>query len=264
MKVTVLGGSAAGGNTGAGCSGYLLQQGDASLVLDLGPGTVLELRKHIDIRRLGGVVVSHLHLDHILDVAALTFGLRYNPIPPDRTVPLFLPPGAEPLREAWTMAFDGPGKPDFLETAFEVHEYDPDEPLEIDGLRVSFAPTVHYVPCWAIRVDPVDGPPVGYTADTGPTADLASLFRGVSLLVAEATLVDDRGEPFETRGHLTAQEAGQLATDAGAETLLLTHMWEEFGFKRYRQQAAKSFSGRVELATPGLTIDVGLGTHPAQ
>ena len=35
--VTVLGGSAAGGNTGAGCSGYLIRRPNSTFVLDFGP-----------------------------------------------------------------------------------------------------------------------------------------------------------------------------------------------------------------------------------
>ena len=48
MQVTVLGGAAAGGNTGMGCSGYLFESEGAQVVVDLGPGTMLELRQHCD------------------------------------------------------------------------------------------------------------------------------------------------------------------------------------------------------------------------
>ena len=65
MKLTVLGGSAAGGNTGIGCSGLLVQEADTSLVIDLGPGTLLELRKHVDYRVISAIIISHYHLDHI-------------------------------------------------------------------------------------------------------------------------------------------------------------------------------------------------------
>ena len=50
MIVTVLGGSAAGPNTGAGCAGFLLQEQSTAVVLDLGPDTIGELRKHVDFR----------------------------------------------------------------------------------------------------------------------------------------------------------------------------------------------------------------------
>ena len=56
------------------------------------------------------------------------------------------------------------------------------------------------------------------------------------------------------RGSLTAAEAGALAAAAGAETLVLTHMWEELDFASYRQGAARAFPGRIEMASPGLSV----------
>ncbi|MCC6790905.1 MAG: MBL fold metallo-hydrolase, partial [Thermomicrobiales bacterium] len=51
-------------------------------------------------------------------------------------------------------------------------------------------------------------------------------------------------------------EAGELATRVGCRTLVLTHIWEESGFDRAREQAAQSFHGRIEVARPGLLVDV--------
>ena len=68
MKLTVLGGSAASPNVGMGCAGVLLQTDRTRLVLDLGPGTLQELRRHTDFRTLDAVIVSHMHVDHVLDL----------------------------------------------------------------------------------------------------------------------------------------------------------------------------------------------------
>ena len=70
MIVTVLGGSAAGPNTGAGSAGFLIQHGGTSVVLDLGPDTLRELRQHSDLRELTAVVISHYHADHFYGLQA--------------------------------------------------------------------------------------------------------------------------------------------------------------------------------------------------
>lgn len=93
-RLTILGGSAAGVGTGQGCTGYLVQSDSTSIVLDLGPNTLLELRKHTDFRRLDGIVISHLHMDHVLDLFAMRFALAYNPERPPRPIPLWLPPSS--------------------------------------------------------------------------------------------------------------------------------------------------------------------------
>src|SRR5215213_12027870 len=81
MELTVLGGSAAGPNPGQGCSGCLIESGATQVVVDLGPGTFTELRRHVDYRSIDGVVLSHGHLDHFLDVLTLRYALAYNPVP---------------------------------------------------------------------------------------------------------------------------------------------------------------------------------------
>lgn len=256
MKLTVLGGSPAGPNTGAGCSGYLVETPRSRIVLDLGPGTLSELRRHADFRLLDGIIISHLHLDHILDVAALRFALAYNPIRPPGRLPLWLPPGgAATLDRIGGALAATSAESEFFATVFEIREYDPTTCLEIDDVVIRFHPTVHYVPCWAMRLSaPGGGADLAYTADTGPAARLEPFFAGAGVLVAEATLLDPSPEPFETRGHLTAAEAGSLAQATGVDTLVLTHAWEEFGFDNYRARAASTFQGALLIARPGLRL----------
>jgi ribonuclease BN (tRNA processing enzyme) len=257
MRVTVLGGAAAGGNTGQGCSGYLVETGRTKLVLDLGPGTLPELRKHVDYRTLKGIVISHLHLDHVLDLLALRYLLAYNPVSPPAPIPLWLPPGGRDFLRRAAAAFSQPGKEDeFFPSVYDIGEFDPVARLEIGEALLRFAPTVHYVPCWAIRLDSkAEIASLFYTADTGPAADLTDLGAGAEVVVAEATLLDPGDEPFAERGHLTAAEAGDLAQAVGAATLVLVHVWEELGFDLYRAQAEQAFRGSIELGSPGLRIE---------
>ena len=256
MNLTVLGGSAAGPNAGQGCSGYYVEAGGTRLVLDLGPGTLPELRRHADFRTLDAVVISHLHLDHTLDVGALRFALAYNPERPPAPVPLWLPPGGHAFLDRFAATFAEAGKAAaFFPSVFTVAEYDPAQPLIIGSARLTFAPTVHYVPCWAIRVSEDSGAgDLFYTADTGPTADLAGFASGARVVVAEATLLEATIEPFGGRGHLTAEEAAELARTADAETLVLTHLWEERGLEQYQARAATAFPRHIELARPGLSL----------
>lgn len=253
MRLTVLGGSAASPNAGMGCAGLLVQTDRTRLVLDLGPGTLQELRRHADFRTLDAVIVSHMHVDHVLDLLALRHALAYNPLPAPAPVPVWLPPGGVELLAQATAPFDTCDEPGRFTSTVIVAEYDPARPLTIGDFVVTFAPAVHYIPAWAIRVEAPAGSDLGYTGDTGP-ATLAGFLAGVRVLVAEATLLEPGARPPDERGSLTAAEAGQLAVAAGAEILVLTHMWEELGFAAYRAQAAAVFPGQIEMAFPGLTL----------
>jgi ribonuclease BN (tRNA processing enzyme) len=224
--------------------------------LDLGPGTLPELRRQTDFRTITGVVISHLHLDHVLDVASLRFALAYNPIKPPRRIPLWLPPGGRDQLDRLASAFADEGdESGFFSSVFEVGEYDPETGVNLGDIVLAFTPTVHYVPCWAIRLTPGVGGDLGYTADTGPAAPLATFFAGVEVLIAEATLPVPDDNPFDQRGHLTAAEAGQLARNSGATTLILSHIWEEIGFDRLRADAAVEFDGHLVVARPGTVVE---------
>ena len=256
MRVVALGGSAAGPNTGAGCAGFLVTEGGTSVVIDLGPGTLLELRKHVDYRSLSAIVVSHYHLDHILDLGALRFLAKYNPVPMDRKIPLYVPPGSCNRFGQWGSVFGDQAENEFLEAVFDIGEYDPSQSYAFGDISICFVRTVHPVPAWALRVAGLGGGDFGYTADTGPGAmlDLADFFRDVTLLTSEATEPPDPRPWNGARGHLTPAEAGRLATDAGAKTLILTHRWEELGLELGAAEAQTTFAGPVMIARPGLTV----------
>lgn len=259
MNLTVLGGAAAGAGAGVGCSGYLIKGAETKIVIDLGPSTVTELKRHLDPRELDAIVITHGHLDHTLDLGTLRYSLKYSPSAATSPIDLWIPPGCDKLLDHLATAYaappDTPG--DFYDGIYATHSYDPSEPLRIGEFTITFHPTVHYVPTWATRiVSSVSDAKIGYTADTGPAADLHETLNGVDLLICEATLLEASDEPFETRGHLTATEAGQLAVDTGCRILLLTHLWDEIVHEQTRRVAHRNFEGRIEIARPGLTIEI--------
>ena len=71
MRVTVLGKSPSWQDAGGACTGYLVQEGATSLLLDCGNGVFGKLRAQLDHRAVDAVVVSHLHADHFLDLEAV-------------------------------------------------------------------------------------------------------------------------------------------------------------------------------------------------
>lgn len=258
MKLTVLGGNGAGVGAGQGCSGYLVESDRTRIVLDLGPGTLLELRRHTDYRTLDGIVISHMHLDHVLDLLALRFTLAYNPIPAPLAIPLWLPPdGTSVLQHAGAAFKTSDTTDDFFSPMYAISEYDPDASVTIGDLTVAFARTMHPLPCWAMRVASASQPgqDLVYTADTGPATNLDSFAQGCAVLLSEATLPISRNEPYDTRIHLKGREAGEIAANAGAQTLVLTHMFEENDPVETQVQAAAVFQGPIHRAAPGLVVE---------
>jgi ribonuclease BN (tRNA processing enzyme) len=257
MRLTVLGGAAAWPNAGQGCSAFLLRSTQTQILLDCGPDTLLELRRHTDYLNVGAIVISHCHADHILDLIPYRYGLVYGAKRPPQPIPLWMPPGGIATLDALASAVGGdvesPGS--FWSTAFSVREYAPAERLEIGDLQITFQLTQHPVPCFAMRIADGAGASVFYSADTGDATPLVGLARDAGVALVEATTPGDDTTPPAERMHLTPRQAGEFATQARVRTLVLTHLWSERNDSQTRQEAAAVFAGRTEIARPGLTVD---------
>ena len=252
MHLTVLGSGAACPPAGGVCSGYLLEDRGVRVLLDCGHGVaaaLLERRPDADIDH---IIVSHMHADHFIDVLPLRFRLtRDMDGLAERRVRLHLPPGGRATFAEVLSAVCFP--PDFLENTFTVGEYAAGGSLTLgEGVTARFAEGVHYVPGYAVRID--GSAALVFTGDTAPSDAVTALARGADLMLSEATL--DEPEDGPVRGHLTAQQAAQLASEAEVGRLILTHFWFDSDREAMRAQAQRGFAGSVAAAYDGMTIEI--------
>ncbi len=264
MRITVLGKSPAWQDAGGACSGYLIQDGETSLLLDCGNGVFGKLRQHLDYTELDGVLITHLHADHTLDLVPYSYALTYAPrqqpvpVPPwpgtdDPARPsLLAPPGA---RDVFRRIVGVWGNEDLLEAAFDLEEYDPDRKGRLGSFEFRFREVPHFITTYAVDVrSRADRSRFTFSADCRPNQELMEIARDTDLLLIEATL--PRPERTGIRGHLTPKEAGEHAQAAGAKRVVLTHISDELDATWARKQAESVFTGPVELASDGATFEV--------
>jgi ribonuclease BN (tRNA processing enzyme) len=254
MRLTVLGRSPARPNPGEACAGYLVEGGGARLLVDIGPGVVAQLllQRHPD--ELDGVVISHMHPDHMLDLVTLRYAYPWRSLPRDERLRVIVPPGSmDQLRDLAR----GAGSKRHLEDVFQLSEHDGRSTMKFGDLSLTPVETQHFIPCWGFRAQ-ADQRVLAYTADTGPCDALMDLATDADLLVSEATLrsVDEDAVPPQPRGHLLPAEAGEAARVAGARRLLLTHLPVEDGSAWVRAEAATAYGREVEIAEPQATYEV--------
>ncbi len=219
LRLTVLGCSTAAPHPASPTAGYLVEWDDTAVLLDIGQGVVRRLERVLDPLALTGIIVGHMHADHYLDLA----GLRYLYPWPDQTtprLPVYLPPGGGSRLGALATAISE--RPGFFDTAFEVTEYDPSRPLELGPLTIRFIQGRHYVPAWGLSIEAPDGARLVYTGDTGPHQRVIDFARGADLLMVEAAL-RSASEDDPERGHLTVDEAIDLARQAEVRSALIVH-----------------------------------------
>lgn len=261
MQITVLGKSPAWQDADGACSGYLVQDDRRSLLLDCGNGVFGKLRRFYDYADVGAIVITHLHADHFIDLVPYSYALTRSPQPvpvagwrgmESQVRPrLYAPAGAT---RAFRLLAGVWGKEDLIESAFELHEYDPSEPLSFGPVNVRLCPVPHYIPTCAVELSTEDGGRLTYSADCRPNEELVAFAEDTDLLLIEGTLPapEQNGE----RGHLTPGEAGDHGRRAGARRLVLTHFSDQLDPQWALEEAGAAFGARIELAQEGAVYRV--------
>jgi ribonuclease BN (tRNA processing enzyme) len=255
VLLTVLGCSGSIPGPSSPASGYLIDAGDARLVMDLGNGTLGQLQNHADPLGLDALLLSHLHPDHCADFSALTVLRRYHPALPVDTriakLPVYAPAEA-PTRLAAQYA------PDAAELAatdlsdvYDFRAWPVDQ--RINGIGVRAARVVHPCEAYALRLEH-DGRALVYTGDTGACAALTELADGADVLLAEASWTHAEDRPPDL--HLSGREAGELAEAARVGRLVLTHVPPWTDPEAVLEEAKAAFSGEVVLAEPRARYEI--------
>lgn len=235
LTLTVLGCDGSYPGPGGACSGYLLRAAGATIWLDAGSGTLANLQRHVRLDQIDAIVLSHEHPDHWSDLEGYRVAAAYVI---DRTgVPVYAPAGVqarvfsdfEPAVE-WRTVTDGD-----------------DLRLEMSGVdvRLRFSRTDHPPETLAVRID-AGGRSLVYSADTGPEWSMSALGDGIDLALCEATWLADR--EGGGGGHLSARQAGSMARAAGADRLVITHVWPTVDPRKARDEAAAAYGEPVDVA----------------
>jgi ribonuclease BN (tRNA processing enzyme) len=239
-----------------------VQEGDFALLVDCGNGVFSKLRHYCDYVDVGAVLISHVHADHVLDLVPFSYALTYAPR--QQPVPVAGWPGtAKPARpHLWAPVGSSEtfrhivgcwGNEDLIDKAFDLHEYDAPDELEVGPFRVRFCEMPHYMPAYAIDLA-ANGGRLTYSSDCAPNDQLVQFAHDTDMLLIEATL--PRPERDGVRGHLTPEEAGQHGRRAAARRLVLTHFSDELDAEWARGQAGDAFGGPVDLAFEGAVYEV--------
>jgi ribonuclease BN (tRNA processing enzyme) len=253
VRITVLGKSPSWQDADGACSGYLVEGGGVTVLLDCGNGVFGKLRRYADYVDVDAVLISHLHADHFLDLVpysyALTYGPRQQGDAPARPR-LYGPPGA---REVFRRIVGSWGTEELIERAFALTEYAASDELQVGPLGIRFQPVPHYTATNAVQVSN-GGERLTFGADHRPNEELSTFAAGSDLLLIEATLTEP--EPEGPRGHLTPGEAGEHGRRANARRLVLTHISDEVDPEWARREAEATFGGAVEIAREGAVYTI--------
>lgn len=249
MILTIVGSGTSQPQPETPASGLLIETDTTAILIDCGQGIVRELMALRDPRELDAIVIGHMHADHYIDLVSLRYLLPWEGAA-GAHLPVLLPPGGKARLDALADAISE--RPRFFDDAYSILEYDPSHRIHVGDLTLSFVAGQHYVPAWGCIVTGPDGERVAVSGDTGPSDAFVAAARGADLVVAEATLIDaSHDDP--RRGHLTAEEAIDMADRADVEGIVLVHYRAEL---QDRIDAACAARPGAIAGHPGLRIEV--------
>ncbi|CAM3520350.1 MBL fold metallo-hydrolase [Nocardioides dubius] len=252
MRLTVVGcsGSYPGPDSPASC--YLLEEEFEGrtwrVLLDLGSGALGSLHNFADPLTIDGVLLSHLHADHCLDLCGYYVMRRYHPSGHAPIIPVW-GPNDTPGRLAG--AYDLAPQPGMHEE-FDFRLY-PSGPFSFGPFQVEAIDVEHPVPAYALRIT-AGGRTLVYSGDCAPCEGLDRAARGADLLLAEAAFCDGDENPEGI--HLTGREVGELAVRAGADRVVLTHIPPWHDKQIAFDEAREVWSGPLELARVGAVYEI--------
>jgi ribonuclease BN (tRNA processing enzyme) len=249
VELTVLGSQGTWpGPSGQTC-GYLVSQDGFHLWVDAGTGTFARLQEHIGIGDVQGMLISHGHPDHFVDMIPSFYARHYGKLG-EPGLPFYSPDGFTDLA---ALLVNESGR-NVMAEAYDFRVAQDRQPFELGPFRITPFEMVHIgVRALGFRIE-AGGVTFAYTGDTGPCDAAVDLASGVDLFLSEATYQDHSTlMPF----HLSAGQAGELAQHAGARRLVLTHLTPDLDPVVSLREAAETFDGAIDLAITGLVLEVG-------
>jgi ribonuclease BN (tRNA processing enzyme) len=233
MKINILGYWGGYPTAGGATAGYLISTDEGNILLDCGSGVMSRLHFYTNVESISGVILSHLHYDHMADVGILQYAavgaLRNGKM--NEKLQIYTPDKPE----------------DQLKKLYGIHSdiyiIDPLNKITLAGAEVEFIPVNHTIPCYGVKIRYKEKVFV-YSADTSYCEQLVDFAKDADIFLCEATICE--GSNHTTgEGHMDAHQAGSIARQANVKNLVLTHLPHDGNFELMKSLASKAFGRDV-------------------
>jgi ribonuclease Z len=203
----------------------------------------------IHVNAIQDLIVTHFHPDHVCAVPLLLMNMWLL----GRKQPLNIHGLQDCLDRLEKMMdlFEWRRWPNFFPVHFQTLPLQENYlVIDRDDFQVISTPVQHLIPTIGLKIESkTGGKTVVYSCDTEPCDEVVQLAKGAEILIHEAT---GKGE-----GHSSAEEAAQVAKQAGAKQLLLIHyVCNPSQTEQLVYRAKREFGGHVSLARDLMEINL--------
>jgi ribonuclease BN (tRNA processing enzyme) len=247
--MTVLGTATPFPIPGNPCSGYLVRFGDDSLWIDAGNGTFAELQRHVHLEELSAVWISHLHADHFGDMPIAYYAYAFGGVKRTQRLRVAGPTG-------WAQRISSFVSGDHIHTmsdVFDVFELGVEDLRSIGEISIRSQRLQHNIESYGLRIEAA-GLSIVYSGDTGPCQEFIEFAKGGDLLLCEVGVDELLDE--ERTYHCAPEDAGEIASEARVQRLMLTHLSRTLEPEQALRRAGRFFTGPISVATPDSTVTI--------
>lgn len=260
----------------------VVETGNEKIMIDCGPNTVHRLiEQNISYGEIEDLFITHHHLDH--NAAFYNFVFTSWAQGGRESLTVYGPKGTETLLESMYEIYD-----DDIQYRKDIYPTEGITNIEtelitdgfsttIDGHEITTLEVEHSIETYALKVTgPVEDRTFVFSSDTSKIPALEEFAKDADVLVQDACIapydeanVPDEGlvwdhyradKPYASdvvyESHCTAGEAGEIASAAGVETLVLSHLLPYRDTDEMRSRAEAVFDGTVKVAVDGLELEI--------
>ncbi|MFC5939706.1 MBL fold metallo-hydrolase [Corynebacterium choanae] len=250
MKSIILGSSGSLAGPCNAASGFLLCTDTyPGMLIDTGPGVLSALQQGNFSPGDYDVAFTHLHADHCADFPSLLVWRRYHPTAKAAQRNMLFAPGHIATRLG-PLCTDEDAPADPFSDTFDLVAWQEGVPQSHGEITITPFAAVHPIEAYSLRVEAADGTVFAFSGDTAPTDRLVDCANDADVLFCEASWGPSSAGKAPAM-HMSAAEAGEIATRANVGKLVLVHIppWEDQAATLAAAQDA--FSGEVVIAAPG-------------
>ncbi|MDR1521972.1 MAG: MBL fold metallo-hydrolase [Streptococcaceae bacterium] len=249
MKLTILGCLGGYPYNDQGTTSFLLQAKGYNLLIDCGSCALTKLEHHISPLCIDSVILTHYHHDHIADLGVLQ---QYR----------MLWPKDDPNWDAQVLKIWGHTEDEFHFNSLTMPNisigkaYQEDDLKKIGPWDVTFMRTLHPVSAFALRLFERDTRKIlVFTGDSGYLKNFYKFAKNADVFLADTYFF---GEKKHAPIHLTAKQAGKIATKAHVKKLILTHLPQHGDLDQLKKEAEEAYMPKdaILLAKPDMIVKI--------
>jgi len=194
-----------------------IEVGNKKILLDCGCGTLVRMSQaDISFKDIDIVFISHFHIDHISDLFALLWALKYPHLGRNKDLQLIGPKGFEEFynKDIKPIVFSKPFK------LFNIKIQEIENEMKIDDFKVNVINTAHTDESIAFKF--IENEKILVIGgDMGYDENIIDFSKDVDVLILECSYDNSK----ELNNHLTPKNCGNIAKSANVKKLIITHFY---------------------------------------